>query len=170
MASSAPPDAPDEGATRELLTEPGAFPPDARRLFPLARREICVFDESWSAPLYESADWHAWLGHWLAEPGRTLRVVLRDMEFADHYGERLKLQLRRFPTKVAVHCAEGDGLSRNETLLIADKMHYIRRGDSRQPRGVLVCHDPVSTEPIHDLFEAIWQQSVVALTATTLGI
>lgn len=156
---------------RQLIDSRQQFDDALLQFTAAAQQSIDLFDADWQYPLYESQQWHSILDNLLrSDRKRQLRVVLRDSDSASRRGERLKLLHRQYSSQVQIHLAIDDAARQQDTLFLVDQLYCVRRAVSAQPRGVVVAQDKPAIRPWQDRFEEIWAQSVVAITATVLGL
>ncbi len=57
-----------------------------------------------------------------------------------------------------------------DCLVLADKLHFVRRPVCAQPRGTLSLNDDKESQGISLRFSEIWDSSFPAVAATTSGL
>lgn len=136
-----------------------------------AQQVVRVFDHDlqeggWNgATRYERLNQFLLGGH-----GRSLQIVLHDMDFATRHCPRLLALLRQYSDRVAIHQTTAEARGVYDPMLIVDDACYVHRFHFQQPRAELALHAPVPTGALIRRFNEIWQASAPALTATVLGL
>ena len=157
--------------SRELIETRAAFQQGFDSILHLARRELCLFDESGIDFRLNSIERHALLEQFLlAGKKQVLRIAVHDILHFSTQCPRMQGLLRRFSESIEIRQTGEQIRSVRDTLVIADGAHLLRRGDSRQPRGVVLLNDEPGTLPYAQRYEEIWECSAPAVFATTLGL
>jgi hypothetical protein len=78
--------------------------------------------------------------------------------------------LAQHASAIAIHETEGEATRAQDCFVLADAEHFVRRGVATQPRGAIGLHDQREGRLMHDRFEELWTSSVLAISATTLGL
>lgn len=160
-----------EQPTRVILESQADYSAAITQLTAVATRSIYLFDRDWQVPIYESRGWMAQLADWLrANSQRRLVIVLRDIDYASRYGDRLKHLLKQFCDQIEIRQAESAALRLSECWMLVDDAHFVRKGESRHPRGALNWHDATGAQTLNRRWIELIAASVVAIPATTLGL
>lgn len=140
-------------------------------LLPLARREIRVFDPDLVMPNLDSVAridvLRAFLG---GGPNRTLHIAVHDAAHVAGSAARLMKLLREFPTAIAIHRTEGEARRAQDSFVLIDALHFVRRPAAAQARGIYALHETREGRQLADRFGEIWVSSEPAVSATTLGL
>lgn len=106
----------------------------------------------------------------LGSANNRLQIALHSVDFVRRNCPRLLNLQRQYSYAVFIHETNPEARSINDPMLIADGRHYVHRFHYAQARGELVLHDPEQTLRLSRRFDEIWHASIVAVTATTLGL
>ena len=141
------------------------------RLVLAARRQIRIFDRNLSdAGFNDAARYDALRTFLLGGRDRRLEVVLHEVDFVQRYCPRLLSLQRQFSHAVSIHQTLPEARGVYDGMLIADDAHYVHRFHFDHPRGEWVLNDLARTQPLLRRLEEIWQASILAVSATTLGL
>ena len=158
-------------AERLLLSTRKEYLEALERLAGLVQRELRIFDADFSELKIDSPQLHDLLHAFLLR-GRDNRLYLA--VHSDHYIRsycpRLLDLLGRFSDRMFIHRTEGDGARAQDSFVLADRLHFVRRPVQAQPRAVLRLHDEQEGQAIYLRFSEIWDSSVPAISATTSGL
>lgn len=136
-----------------------------------AQRFLQIFDYDLHEGGWNSPQREALLKKFiLSNSGNQLQIVLHSVDYVSRYCPRLLNLQRQYSFSVFIHATQPEARSVYDPFLIADGQHYVHRFHYTQPRGEMVLHDPDQTQRLTLHFDAIWQASSVAVTATTLGL
>lgn len=136
-----------------------------------ARRTIRIFDRSLEgAGFNDAARFEALRTFLLSGRDRRLDFVLHDVDHVQRYCPRLLSLLRQFSHAVNIHQTTSEARGVYDGILVADDAHYVHLFHFDHPRGEWVLNDLAKTQPLLRRLEAIWQASVPAVSATTLGL
>ncbi|MFO1364562.1 MAG: hypothetical protein U1F45_19235 [Burkholderiales bacterium] len=156
---------------RELLTSRRQYLEAFDGLLALVRRELRVFDpDGMQLELNSPARSAALRQFLLASPDNRLFVVVHDPEHIKRSCPRMLDCLRDFSTAIAIHQSEGEAARAQDCFVLADGEHFVRRPVAAQPRGVYALSDRREAHLMRERFDEIWQSSVPAVSATTLGL
>jgi hypothetical protein len=163
----------DEAAApqRALLATKREYLAGFERLLGLVRRELRIFDPELAELGLNSPQKVALLRDFL-ERSRThkLYIAVHDTGFITRHCPRVLALLGSFPHQMFVRQTEGEALKAQDCFALADDSHLVRRSVARQPRGVLVLHDPKDCGSIRDRFEEIWESSMPTVSPSTTGL
>jgi hypothetical protein len=156
---------------RRLITTRREYLDGMTLVIGLARREITVFDPDLAAIQMNSAERIGQLEAFLAgNPDARLRIVVHQAEGIRRACPRLVSLLAQHASAIAIHETEGEATRAQDCFVLADAEHFVRRGVATQPRGAIGLHDQREGRLMHDRFEELWTSSVLAISATTLGL
>jgi len=156
---------------RLLLSTRREYLESLQRLFELAQRELRIFDADFSELKIESPHTHELLHAFLLR-GRDNRlyIAVHGTDYIRGYCPRLLTLLRQFSNRVFIHRTGGDGARAQDSFVLADKLHVVRRPVQSQPRAALRLYDELEAQAIYLRFTEIWDSSVPAISASTSGL
>jgi hypothetical protein len=98
-----------------------------------------------------------------------LRLLVSDPDWLERRAPRwMRLRLRY---REAIGCRRlAPGHAVTEGLLIGDRRHLLRRAHADRFRGRLSLASPAAAEPALRRFDALWDEAIPCLPATTLGL
>ena len=99
-----------------------------------------------------------------------LYIAVHDDNYIRNYCPRLLELLVQFSDRMLIHRTEGDGARAQDSFVLADRLHFVRRPVQAQPRAVLRLNDEQEGQAIFLRFSEIWDNSVPAVSATTSGL
>lgn len=137
----------------------------------LARRELAIFDPDLAAlDMNAPARIEQFATFLAASRDARLRIVVHDPDAVRRVCPRLLSLLALHANAIAIHQTEGEAARAQDCFALADAEHFVRRGVAAQPRGAIGLNDQREGRLMHERFEEIWQSSVLAISATTLGL
>ena len=141
------------------------------RLIGLAQRELRIFDADFFHLKIDAPRTHELLREFLLR-GRDNRlfIAVHDTEYIRNYCPRLLALLRQFSDRMFIHQTQDDAARAQDSFVLADKLHLVRRPVQAQPRGALRLYDEQEGLAIYQRFLEIWDSSVPALSPTTSGL
>ena len=141
------------------------------RLAGLAQRELRIFDADFSELKIDSPQTHERLRAFLLG-GRDNRLYIaaHDTDYIRDHCPRLLDLLRQFSDRMFIHQTEGDATRAQDSFVLADKRHVLRRPVQAQPRATLKLNDEHESQGMYLRFSEIWDSSVPAVSATTSGL
>lgn len=141
------------------------------QLIGLAQRELRVFDADFSSLKIDSPRMHELLAAFLLR-GRDNRlyIAVHSVDYIRNYCPRLLELLRRFSARMFVHQTLGDAARAQDSLVLADRLHFVRRPVQAQPRAALRLYDEQESQAMYLRFCEIWDSSLPAVSATTSGL
>ena len=156
---------------RVLLSTRKEYLDALQRLIGLARRDLRIFDTDFSWLEIDSTQTHECLRAFLLR-GRDNRlyIAVHDTAYIRNHCPRLLTLLRQFSDRMFIHQTEGDGARAQDSLVLADKLHFVRRPVQAQPRAALRLGDEQESQVMYLRFSEIWDSSVPAISATTSGL
>ncbi len=141
------------------------------RLIGLARRELRIFDADFSDLKIDSPQTHELVHAFLLRHrDNRLYIAVHDTGYMRNYCPRLLDLLRRFSERMFIHQTQGDAARAQDSFVLADKLHVVRRPVQAQPRATLRLYDEQESQGIYLRFSEIWDSSPPAVSATTSGL
>lgn len=141
------------------------------RLIGLARRELRIFDADFSDLKIDSPQTHELLHAFLLRHrDNRLYIAVHDTGYLRNYCPRLLDLLRRFSDRMFIHQTQGDAARAQDSFVLADKLHLVRRPVRSQPRATLRLYDEPEGQGMYLRFSEIWDSSFPAVSATTSGL
>ncbi len=136
-----------------------------------ARRTIRVFDRNLEdAGFNDAARFETLRAFLLSGRDRRLDFVLHDVDYIQRYCPRLLSLQRQFTHAVNIHQTTAEARGVYDGILVVDDAHYVHRFHFDHPRGEWVLNDLAKSQILLRRYESIWQESVPAVSATTLGL
>lgn len=146
-----------QSAIDRLLAQPG--------------RELRVFDPDLRALRFDAPQRVALLEQFLVSSrARRLYVALHEPEYVTGYCPRLMGLLARFSHAIVIHRTHEEIRSIQDSFLVLDQRHYVRRAVARFFRGAIGLGDEPEAFAMYSRFQEIWAASFPAVSATTLGL
>jgi hypothetical protein len=156
---------------RILLSTRREYLESLERVAGLAQRELRIFDADFSELKIDTPSTHELLHAFLLR-GRDNRlyIAVHGTDYIRSYCPRLLTLLRQFSNRMFIHQTEGDAARAQDSFVIADKLHFVRRPVQAQPRAALRLYDELEAQGIYLRFSEIWDSSVPAISASTSGL
>jgi len=156
---------------RLLLSTRKEYLDALQRLIGLAQRELRIFDADFFHLNIDSPRTHELLRAFLLH-GRDNRlyIAVHDTDYIRNHCPRLLTLLRQFSDRMFIHETEGDAARAQDSFVLADRLHFVRRPVQAQPRAVLNLGDEHQSQGMYLRFCEIWDSSVPAISATTGGL
>ncbi len=141
------------------------------RLIGMAQHELRIFDPDFSDLQIDSPQTYELLRAFMLR-GRNNRlyIAVHDTGHIRNYCPRLLNLLRQFSDRMFIHQTQGEATSAQDSLVLADKLHFVRRPVQAQPRATLRLNDEQDSQGMHLRFSEIWDNSFPAVSATTSGL
>ncbi len=164
---------PPEGSPQEYFrfdTE-AVFQATVDRLFQQEGRELRVFDSSLSVLKLNSPARIELLRAFLAR-ARTQRVymVVHQTDHVTRHCPRLMNLLARYNHAMEIHRTAEDIRELQDSFLVLDRNHYIRRPVGRFFRGGAGFNDEADALTMRARFQEIWNSSYPGVSSTTPGL
>ncbi len=158
-------------AERLLLSTRKEYLEALDRLIGLAQRELRILDADFSELKIDSPRTQELLSAFLLR-GRDNRlyIAVHDADYIRNHCPRLLDLLRRFSDRMFIHRTEGDAARAQDSLVLADRLHFVRRPVQAQPRAALKLNDEQESQGMYLRFSEIWDSSVPVVPATTSGL
>ena len=146
-----------QGALDRLLAAPG--------------RELRIFDPDLSALHLDAAQRVEQLRSFLAASRtRRIYIAVHDPDHVTRYCPRMMALLSRFAHAIQVNCTHEEIRSIQDSFLVLDQSHYLRRPVAQLYRGALGLHDETEALGMRARFAEIWSASFPGVAGTTLGL
>ena len=141
------------------------------RLVELAERELRVFDPDCFGLQIDSPQKCELLRSFLLR-GRNNRlyIAVHDTEYLRNHCPRLLGLLQQFSDRMFIHQTQDEAARVQDCLVLADRLHFVRRPVHAQPRGTLALNDEKDSQGMYTRFSEIWESSFPAVSATTSGL
>lgn len=97
-------------------------------------------------------------------------IVLHDAGNFARDCPRMLTLLRQFSHAVTVHETEGEARRACDPVVLADEHDYLHRFHYDHARALLALDDPQGAHGLLQRFQEIWEASIPAVSATTLGL
>ena len=141
------------------------------RLIGLAQHELRIFDADFSDLDINSPQKYELLRAFLLRRrNNRLYIAVHDADYIRNYCPRLLNLLRQFSDRMFIHQTQGEAASAQDSLVLADKLHFVRRPVQAQPRATLRLNDDEESQGMLLRFSEIWDNSFPAVSATTSGL
>lgn len=156
---------------RSTLATRAEYRDALERLIGLAQHELRIFDADFSDLDINSPQKYEFLRAFLLR-GRNNRlyIAVHDAEYIRNYCPRLLNLLRQFSDRMFIRQTQGEACSAQDSVVLADKLHCVRRPVQAQPRGTITLYDEEESQGILLRFSEIWDSSLPAVSATTSGL
>ena len=141
------------------------------RLLAAPGREMRIFDPDLSALRLDAAQRVEQLRSFLAASRtRRIYIAVHDPDHVTRYCPRMMALLARFAHAIQVNCTHEEIRSIQDSFLVLDQSHYLRRPVALQFRGALGLHDDTEALTMRARFTEIWSASFPGVASTTLGL
>ena len=156
---------------RVLLSTRAEYLEALDQLIGLAQRELRIFDADFFHLKIDSPRTHELLRAFLLR-GRDnhLYIAVHDTEYLRNNCPRLLDLLQQFSDRMFIRQTEGDAARAQDSFVLADKRHVVRRPVQAQPRATLRLNDEHEGQGIFLRFSEIWDSSIPVVSATTSGL
>ena len=135
-----------------------------------AQRRIKIFESILGEP-YNTLQCEATLRRFLlANPQNRLHIVVHDAQALTRDCPRILRLLQGFSHNMAIHATHSHAKTIYDPFVLADDSHYVHRFHFDDTRGLLAFDDPQSARALVERFDALWEASDPAASATTLGL
>ena len=134
----------------------------------LCRHTIILLDRSFEGwPLETAAGEQALRG--ALRRGAQVQVLVGQHEWLERNGTRFMRTRRAFPARIECRTYPSS-LRIDESVLLGDAQHLVRRVHWDAFRGRSVLASPAQVEPLVPRYAQVWDESTHCLPATTLGL
>lgn len=141
------------------------------RLLAAAGRELRIFDPDLAALRLNAPQRVAQLQQFLAASRtRRLLIAVHDPEHLTRHCPRMMALLARYAHAIQVNCTHEEIRNLQDSFLVLDQNHYVRRPVAQHFRGALGLHDETEALTMRTRFQEIWSASFPGVSASTLGL
>jgi hypothetical protein len=156
---------------RLLLSTRKEYLDAMERLFELAQHELRIFDADFFHLKIDAPRKQDLLrAFMLRSRDSRLYIAVHNADYIRDHCPRLLELLRQFSDRMFIRQTEGDAARAQDSFVLADKRHCVRRPVQAQPRATLKLNDEHESQWIYLRFSEIWDSSVPAVSATTSGL
>ena len=148
-----------------------AFQAAIDRLLEQAGEELRIFDPDLSALRLNSPARVERLERFLfASRVRRVFIAVHDTEHLTKHCPRMMQLFARFAHAIQVYRTGEEIRMLQDSFLVLDARHYLRRPVARFSRGALGLHDETEALAMRSRFMEIWAASIPGVSASTLGL
>ena len=141
------------------------------RLLAAQGRELRIFDPDLTALRLNTPQRVAQLQQFLtASRTRRLYVAVHDPDHLTRFCPRMMALLARYAHAIQVNCTHEEIRNLQDSFLVLDQAHYLRRPVAQQFRGALGLNDETEALTMRARFTEIWSASFPGVSANTLGL
>ena len=134
-------------------------------------RELRIFDPDLSSLRLNSPERVGTLEKFLqASRTRRLYVAAHDTEHLTRRCPRMMGLIARYAHAIQVHRTHEEIKSIQDSFLVLDSSHYVRRPVAAFYRGALGVHDESEALAMRSRFLEIWAASFPGVSSTTIGL
>ena len=168
-------DHPDETAPlqpeRRIISSRTEYLDAFDRLVELAERELRIFDpDCFGLEINSPRKCELLRAFLLRGRNNRLYIAVHDTEYLRNHCPRLLELLQRFGDRMFIHQTQGEAARVQDCLVLADRLHFVRRPVHAQPRGTFVLNDEKESQGMNMRFSEIWESAFPAVSATTSGL
>jgi hypothetical protein len=141
------------------------------RLLAAPGRELRIFDPDLSALRLNAPQRIEQLRLFLAA-SRTHRlyIAVHDPDHLTKQCPRMMALLARYVHAIQINCTQEEIRGLQDSFLVFDQSHYLRRPVAQWFRGALGLHDETEALTMRARFTEIWSASFPGVASTTLGL
>jgi hypothetical protein len=155
----------------ELFDTEAAFQAALDRILEQAGRELRIFDPDLAALRLNAPERVARVERFLqASRTRRLYMVVHDTGHVTRYCPRMMVLLARYSHVIQINQTHHEIRELQDSFLVLDALHYLRRPVARFFRGALGLNDENEALAMRGRFGEIWSASFPAVAPTTLGL
>lgn len=155
----------------ERFDSEAAFQNAVERLLAQPGRVLRIFDPDLSALRFNAPQRVALLEQFLASSRtRRIYIALHDPDHVTKHCPRLIGLLARYSHAIAIQRTHDEIRAIQDSFLVLDQSHYVRRAVARFFRGAIGLGDEAEAAAMCSRFLEIWSASFPAVSATTLGL
>jgi len=163
----------DETPQAEYLQFDGEadFQQAVDRLLAAPGRELRVFDPDLAAlKLNDLARVEQLKAFLAASRTRRVYIAVHDTDHVTRQCPRMMALLARYAHAIQIHRTHEEIRNIQDSFLVLDQSHYVRRPVAQFFRGALGLHDEAEALAMRGRFQEIWSASYPAVSSTTLGL
>lgn len=167
-ADNTPADAPHEYTRFDTEAD---FQAATDRLLGLAGRELRVFDPDLAVLKLNSPERIERLRSFLAASRtRRLYIVVHDPAHVTRFCPRMMNLIALYNHAVQINRTGEEIRELQDSFMVLDKNHYVRRPVARFFRGAAGMNDETEALVMRSRFQEIWNASIPAVSSTTSGL
>lgn len=171
VAATAPQPAPAGAQQRRLIASKAEFAAALDEVIGRTERSLRIFDPTLAGYGFNTAARDEQLRAFLLKRrSNRVMIAVHDTSAITQGAPRLMRLLRQFSHAITIHQTNDAIRNLEDVLVISDDLHCVRRPHHLHPKGVVYLDDPVETREWLNRFNAIWEQSTPAVSATTIGL
>ena len=141
------------------------------RLLEAPGRELRVFDPDLAAlRLNSPARIEQLKAFLLASRTRRIYIALHNPDYLMRDCPRMMSLLARFAHAIQIQCTHEEIRGIQDSFLVLDQAHYVRRPVAQFYRGALGLYDETEALAMRGRFQEIWSASFAGVSANTLGL
>ena len=141
------------------------------RLIEQPGRELRIFDPDLSSLRANSPARIALLEKFLrASRTRRIYIVVHDTEHLSRHSPRMLGLLKLFTHAIQINRTQEEIRNLQDSFLVLDAQHYLRRPVARYFRGAIALHDETEALAMRSRFQEIWAASFPGVSSTTVGL
>ncbi len=134
-------------------------------------RELRIFDPDLAALRVNSPARIAQLDRFLrGSRTRRIQIVVHQTEPLTRHCPRMLGLLKLFNHAIQINRTHEEIRSLQDSFLVLDAAHYLRRPVAAHFRGALGLHDETEALAMRSRFQEIWGASFPGVSSTTLGL
>ncbi len=154
-----------------LLTSEAEYRQACDTVLGRAQRELLIFDRDLATmQLDTKARLDLLTGFLQGDAPRRVRIVLHDPGHLERNAPRLVQLIARFSHLIEARQSPDNLRHLEDTHLLADGCHGVRRFHADQPRCALIIDDRTYIHPWQQRFEELWHLSLPCLKLNTTGL
>ena len=158
-------------ATYERFDSSAGFQAAVERLLAQPGRELRIFDPDGAALRLNDSSRVAALERFLAASRvRRLYMVVHDTDHLTRQCPRMLALLGRFSHAVQINRTHEEIRHLQDSFLVLDSQHYVRRPVASFYRGAMGLGDDVEGLAMRSRFMEIWEASYPGVSFTTVGL
>ncbi|MFN0040896.1 MAG: hypothetical protein ACKVP2_15390 [Burkholderiales bacterium] len=135
-----------------------------------ASRSVRIFERSLGREYNSPHRVDALRRYLLASRRNRLLIVLHDASTMDRNCPRLLLLLRQYSHAISIHETIASAKAVYDPFVIVDDRHFVHRFHYDEMRGLATLDDPIEAHSLVERFDELWEASLPAASATTLGL
>ena len=160
-----------DDAIYERFDTNAGFQAALERLIDQPGRELRIFDPDAAAlKLNESARVARFEAFLQVSRTRRIYMVVHNTEHLTRQCPRMMSLLARFAHAIQVNRTHEEIRSIQDSFLVLDQRHYVRRPVAQFYRGALGLNDEAEALAMRGRFQEIWAASFPGVSSTTLGL
>jgi hypothetical protein len=141
------------------------------RLLEAPGRELRVFDPDLAAlRLNSPARIERLKAFLLASRTRRIYIAVHNPDYLTRECPRMMSLLARFAHAIQIQCTHEEIRGIQDSFLVLDQAHYVRRPVAQFYRGALGLNDETEAVAMRGRFQEIWSASFPGVSASTLGL